>query len=354
MAADHLDNITINITLDPAPITAAGFGTMMIIADGSTTSLDGDRIRSYSSLSAVQLDVTAGFVSATMLAAATAAFSQQRAPALIKIGRQDGVEAFDVALAAIILVDPDFYGICIEPRTASDQVLVSTAVEASSRIFILQSADTGWKTTGIPAAYTTIDGRERTITAYHDTDAQFMDFAWGANRLTFNPDTISAPWTTPVAGVTAYAVAPTDTEKVFLDGNKANNGLPYGGALFYIDPGVSMANRPISEIETADWFEARLREAVAQLVVALNNAGRKLPVTPEGQGQVQQLIEAQFAIGVDAGHFVSGQTISAPVTLTDADRAAQRLRFTGQAQLVTSARLFEFDFNFSRNPVVTE
>lgn len=354
MAADHLDNIVINISLDPAPITAAGFGTMMIIADGSTTSLDGDRIRSYASLAAVQTDVTAGFVSVVMLAAATAAFSQTRAPALIKIGRQDGVEAFDAALAAIIVADPDFYGIAIEPRTSGDQVLVSTSVEASSRIFIFQSADAGWKTSGVPAAFATLDNRERTILAYHDTDAVFMDFAWGANRLAFDPDTRSAPWTSPVQGVAAYAAAPTDSEKGFLDANKANNGLPYGGASFFVDPGVNMNNRPIYEVETADWFEARLREAVAQLVVARNNAGLKIPVTVEGQALVQQLIEAQFGIGVDAGHFVSGQTISQPVTITAADITAQRLRFTGQAQLVTSARIFQFDFNFSRNPVVTE
>lgn len=352
MAADHLDNITINITLDPAPITAAGFGTMMIIADGSTTSLNGDRIRSYGSVAAVQTDVTAGFVSTAMLAAATAAFSQQRAPSLIKIGRQDGVEAFDAALAAIILVDSDFYGICIEPRTASDQVLVSTAVEATSRIFIFQSADTGWKTTGIPAGYATMTGRERTILAYHDTDAQFMDFAWGANRLAFNPDTISAPWTCPVLGVAPYAAAPTDTEKVFLLANNANVGLPYGGATFFIDPGVNIAGRPIEEIETADWFEARLTEAVATRIVTLNNAGRKLPVTIDGQGQIQSLIEAQFAIGVTGGHFVLGETSSTPLDITDGDRAARRLRFSGFAQLVVSARLIEINLNFSRNPAI--
>jgi hypothetical protein len=55
---------------------------------------------------------------------------------------------------------------------------------------------------------------------------------------------------------------------------------------------------------------------------------------------------------VTAGHFVAGQTTATGVAITDADRAAQRIRITGQAQLVVSARIFQFTLNFTRNPVV--
>lgn len=351
MANNHLDNIIINITLDPAPLVAAGFGVPMIIADGATTSLDGDRIRSYGDLTAVQTDNTAGFVSAVMLAAATTAFSQIPAPALIKIGRKDAVEDYAVALAAIIVVDADFYGIAIESRLAADALLVSSPVEASSRIFALQSSDATWKTTGFPAAYTAVDNRERTLIAYHDTDAQFFDFGWLANRLVFDPDVTSAPWNAAIQGVAAYAVAPTDTEKGFLDANKANNGLPFGGASFFVDPGVNANNRPVYEIETADWFEARLQERVSALVVARSAAGQKIPVTPEGQGLIQALLEQLFSEGVNAGHFVQGETVAVATPITATDISLQRLRFTGQAQVVTSARIFQFDLNFSRNPI---
>lgn len=352
MANNHLDNIIINITLDPAPVTAAGFGVPMIIADGSTSSLDGDRIRAYTSLSAVQVDNTAGFVSAPMLAAATAAFSQTSSAATIKIGRKDALETYAEALAAIEIADADFYGIAIESRLAADALLVSAPVEASSRIFIMQASDATFLTTGFPAAYAAVENRERSIVAWHDTDTEWFDLAWLSNRLVFDPDTRSAPWNAGIQGVTAYATAPTDTQKGFLDSNSANHGLPFGGAAFFVDPGVNANARPIYEIVTADWFEARLEEAVSSLVAARSASGLKIPVTVEGQGLVQSLIETQFALGVAAGHFVQGQTSVTPVAITTADIAAQRLRFTGQAQLVTTARIFQFDLNFSRNPII--
>lgn len=351
MANNHLDNIVINITLSPAPLQATGFGVPMIIADAATSSLDGDRIRSYASTAAAQVDNTAGFLSAAILAAVTAAFSQRTPPALVKVGKKDIIDAYDVALAQIIVVDDDFYGVAIESRTATDQVLISTAVEALNKLFILQSSDADWLTASLPAAYTAIAGRERTVVSYHDTDAQWSDFAWLANRLVFDPDVQSAPWDAGVQGVTAFAVAPTDTQKGFLDTNFANHGLPLGSEIFFIDAGVNAAGRPIHEIETADWFEARLQGAIASVKTAASSRGDKIVIGPSGQGQILGEIAALFQQGVNAGHFIEGETRQAAETITQADIDAQRLRFNGAGQLASSARLFLFNFNFGTAPL---
>ena len=199
MAANHLDTITITILLDPAPVTGTDFGAIMIIADEANgTDLDGDRTRTYASLAAVQVDNTAGFVSAGLLAAATAAFAQAVQPTSIKIGRRDSVggETYADALALIETDDPAFYAIAIESRLAADQLLIAAAVEASAvpRLFFLQSADVTFLTTGFPAALAGLDGNERTIICYHDIATEWYDVAYPVNRLAFNVDTKSVPW----------------------------------------------------------------------------------------------------------------------------------------------------------------
>lgn len=356
MAANHLDTITITIALDPAPVVGTDFGAILIIADEANgTTLDGDRVRTYQSLSAVQADNTAGFVSAGLLAAATAAFSQDRQPSSIKIGRKAVAEAYDVALAAIEAVDPNFYAIAIESRTAADQLLIAAAVEAGAvnRLFFLQSADADFLTAGFPAALAGLDGNERSIVCYHDTATEWYDVAYPANRLAFNVDAQSVPWALfTLKGVAAYSSAPSDTEKTNLKANKANPGLPYSSAAQFAPyKGVNANGRPIYEILTADWFESRLQDATVATVLQAHNAGRKIPVTPEGQAIMGALVSAQFQIGATAGHFVAGQTQVTYPAITDADRTAQLIRVGGRGQIVVSGLDFDYNLVFTRDPI---
>lgn len=357
MAANHLDTITIVITLDPAPVVGTDFGAILIIADEANgTTLNGDRVRTYQSLSAVQADNTAGFVSAGILDAATAAFSQDRQPNSIKIGRKAALESYTDALAAIELVDSNFYAIAIESRAAADQLLIAAAVEAAdtNRLFFMQSADADWLTAGWPAALAAIEGNERTIPCYHDTATEWYDVAYPANRLAFDVDQQSVPWALfTLKGVASYTSAPSDTEKLNLRANKANPGLPYStAAQFAPYNGVNANNRPIYEILTADWFEDRLRAATVAAVLQAHNAGRKIPVTVEGQAIMGALVAAQFQIGSGAaGHFVTGQTRVTYPAITDADRTAQLIRVSGLGQLVVSGLNFDYDLVFTRDPI---
>jgi len=351
MTANHLDNITINITLAPAPLQIAGFGIPLLMVDETTSSLGGDTVRIYTDTAGAQTDVTAGELSAAAFAAVTAAFSQRTPPASVMIGLKEIADAYDVALAKIIAVNDDFYTIATESRTPVDQMLISTAVEALNKLYILQSSDADWLTAGLPAAYAAIAGRERTAVVYHDTNTEWADFAWAANRLVFDPDVKSAPWDAAVQGVAGLATAPNSTQKANLDANFANHGLPYGAEVFFVDPGVSAAGRALHEIETADWYDARLQESIAGLKTAASARGDKIVIGPTGQGQVLAEISALFQRGVNAGHFVAGETRQAAETITQADLDLGRLRFNGAAQLASSARLFVFNFNFGRTPL---
>jgi hypothetical protein len=183
---------------------------------------------------------------------------------------------------------------------------------------------------------------------YHDTATEWSDLAWLSNRLAFDPDEQSVPWDAAVAGVAAYAAAPTDTQKNFLDANFANHGLPYGSDTFFIDAGVNIKGRPIYEILTSDWFEDRLRTRVVTVKTAASARGEKILVAPSGQGLILNEILAQFAIGEETRHFAPDASEAAALTITGADKAAQQLRFSGASLFGVSARLFSFSFNFDR------
>ena len=62
LTPSHDDNIQITITLDPPPQAGLDFETVLLLRDG--ISLDGDRVRTYTSLTAVQGDEDSGFVDA--------------------------------------------------------------------------------------------------------------------------------------------------------------------------------------------------------------------------------------------------------------------------------------------------
>jgi len=357
MGATHDKQIQISILLDPPPAGVAGFIPLILGDEADGNTLDGDRVRTYLTPSAVDADETAGFLSEDVANAVRLGFSQTPRPAEIKVGRVDttATEGYDEALTAIEGIDPDFYGIVADTRLAADQVAIATWTEARDRIFLLQSDDADWITAGIAGDFSAIADYENTAVVFHDTPAQLADSAWCANRLAFSPDVTSAPWDANLSGVQGYATTLTETEQGHAEDNNVNLVLPFGSATTYLASdgvGVNLAGRQISEIVTKHWFKRRLQEAVIATKIRQTGLGQKIPVSLDGVALVQPLVENLFDTGEDTGHFVPGQTSADFPIPTAADIEAARIRGTGSAQLATSAGTFDFDLVFSRQPVV--
>ena len=356
MTASHNANITISLSLDPAPLSRAGFGNVLLLVALATNSLDGERVVTYSKSKDAEDANTAGLISAATLKAVQTAFSQRPKPAKIKVAYADlvGGETYPQALTAVQSVDDDFYGIACDARTDAEIVALASAVEAKPKLLAVQSDEADLLTTGLPAALSSLAGKERTIVCYHTDDAEWMDVGLLANRLVYSPDTRSAPWDAPLKGVNAYSGQITSGQRDAALGNNVNLGLPYGGENFFVDAGVNAAGRAVYEIVTADWFETRLRERVAVEKVRHAARGEKIPISRVGQAKILAIVEALFEEGVAAGHFEANQTSITALTLTQDDLDLGRLRFEGSAQIAGSARLFEFGLNFSRQPVNVE
>ena len=356
MPADHSNTITINIFLSPSPPQRAGFSVPLLLVDQDTgNGLGGARVVTYSSASEAEAAQVAGDISAQTLDFVQAAFSQQPTLDRVKVGRVDTAnvtpETYADGLAAVEAVDNDFYGVTIDRRTDADILVVSAAIETREKLFVAQSNDVDWLTTGLPAGLTALAARERTAVTFHDTDTEPADIAWLASRLVFDPDVTSAQWEGQVRDVAALA-ALTTAQRDFAVANNANLGLPFSSAPYYVSPGLNQNTRGIYEILTGDWFAARVREDVSFLKLEHTARGEKLIVDGTGQAKVLTLLNTRLQQGMDAGHFVQGQARVTAEAITMADTLAQRLRFKVEAQVAQDARLFEFNIFLQRDPVL--
>jgi len=345
----HDPNITVNVYLSASPVQRASFSIPMYIVPLATNSLDGNRTVTYANVTDAAADETSGFISSQTLAVITRAFTQNPKPASFKVGYIDlvGVETYSAALIAIIADDPDFYIPLSETRVAADIVDISAAVEAQAKkmLYISQSADADWITSGVPAGFSTIVTNERTGVLYHDTDANPNAEGWASAVAVFDSDIQSAPWTRTVKSGDVLATQITEAERQIIFANFANVGLPYGASNYFVDSGQSITGRPIYEQVTADWFATRIAEDVAELVQATNDLGQKIPVSAAGQVRILAILKSRLAQGQQAGHFdPDPDEVSAVAEdITATDETNQRMRFTVRAKSSISARIFTFD-----------
>jgi hypothetical protein len=353
MTASHNDNITVNVYLDPVPAGEAGFSRVLFLAENVT--LNGARSAVYGNYDEVKAASDAGYVNSAVLAAAVDVFAQNNLPTEWQVGKVDvaGGESYSDALAAVIADDDGFYGVTMQSRTDATIAALAATVDTSSKKMLLfaQSSESDWLTAGVPAAYSSVDDVERFAVVYHDDDAQYASEAYATERLSFDPDERSVPWNAvPLLSIDDYASTLTSAQKTNLDDNNANHGLPFGGQDFVIDPGKSIAGRPLYEQYSADWFETRLVEEISATQVEWSANGKKLPVSTAGQAVIEAIIGGLLRRGVEAGHFEDGFTITAE-TITQSDIDNQRLRFTVRARIAVSARLFTLNVYLSTSPV---
>jgi len=363
-SGSHSDLITINLTTQPAPVQAAGFGVLLHLVPLATNSLDGDRFRSYSGSTDVATDLAAGFISTATATELNVAFAQSPSPATVLCGYVDiavGGESYNDGLLAVIAAGANFYAITMG-GTVSDADLLEISLNVETlfssttpKLLFFKSDDTDWLTSGYPAALTALEGREGTIGEYHDIATESPDIAHAAAKLVWNPDVKSTPWNGAVSGVAEYTGIPTQAQKDFARANNMNIGQRFGSVNYWIDAGVTHGGRPIYEAVSAHWFAVRLDERITNTVIDLDSTGDKIAMgqvgetNSEGQAIMLSDFDAQFALGVSADHFLDGTPETEAYPITAADIAAGRLRFRGSAQYATSARLFTFDVNLYRS-----
>jgi hypothetical protein len=339
--ASSIDNVvTVNITKTTAAVTRAGFGTLLIASEfleTTTTPNFTERIRFYSTSSAMLTD---GFSSTSPeYLAATAYFSQTLKPPLVAIGRKltgiDGTETWTDALNAILLENPDFYGVMITSRTQADQELVVAWTETNKRLagFGTDDVDTLAVTITDLAGVIQAAARERSYVFYHpDADGTTSDpwpeAAWFGDRFPIDPG--AATWNLKtLSGPAVYTL--TETQRTNALGKNANIYISIGG-LNVTQTGTVGSGEYIDIIRGIDWLTARLQEAVFALLAN----SEKVPYTDPGAAAIEKEVKGVLQEATDNGVLAEDPkyTTTVPLvrTVSTADKVARILPdvdFTG-------------------------
>lgn len=336
MGATFDSEISVQVNLDAPPITRAGFTTLLIV--GATAGFAANEVRAYSTPAEVAADAD---LSVLLAAMATAAFAQTLRPAVVKVG--DAALFNATNLDAIMANDSAWFGLAITSRVAADILAVATWANSAGRLFMGQSNDAAILATAyVAAAGTDVannlkDAGERYAgLLYHHDDAEFADVAWMANRLSVNPDRRTSTWKfVTLVGVTISVI--TSTQKANAQSKNCNLVLPFFGTSA-TGEGITMegaSGRFIDLVVTAAWVKARVEEALAQLLLNVVNAGRKIPYDDGGLNTFSNAVLKVLKQGTFAGHFVAGTEQVVMPALADVpapDRAARTINFTFGAE----------------------
>jgi hypothetical protein len=246
-------------------------------------------------------------------------------------------ETYSQALDAILLEQPDWYGIVAATRTYAKQVLVADWTETNKKFFIAGSADlniinqtVSGDTTSI-AAYAKNQSLERTAVIFTKTAAtEAPDAALFGKLLPLDPGTYTAMFKT-LASVTVDTLTATQSANALA---KYANVYETIGGVNIVREGQVGANEYIDIVIFIDWLTARITESVYAALVSQS----KIPYTTVGIMVIKSALEGPLKIGQNRGGIspttfddnkaqIGGYYIEAPEfsTISTADKIARTL-----------------------------
>ncbi len=349
--------VVVNVFLAALPPARQGFGVPLLIVTTTGNGLGGATVKAYANAQEVATSLAASEITAKTADFLTTAFAQQPRVSSILVTAA-ALNGYELAYAAARVENDSFYGVAVDTTVAADLEEVSAAVETDGeKLFIATSNDADWLTSGVPAAFSTFAGRERTAVVFHNVADEPVSLAWLASRTVFDPDVQSAPWTGRVREMAVLNPAITQSQLTFALANEANVGLPFGTAPFYVKNGENISGRPIYEILSADWYKARVSEDLIAARLQFTDRGEKIPVGVVGQtnsaGQVvvESILRSRAEQGEDTGHFAPDQTRVTMQAITQDDIDNRRIRADVEAQVGVDTILFQINLYESTTPL---
>lgn len=317
--------ITVNITRQTAIPSEPSFSDILIAAEFLTTEATpnygtNERVRLFSSLSEIG---TAFGTAHVVYFMASAIFAQNPSVAQVYVGRKltgiDGTETWTAALDAMVIDNPNFYGIVAGTRLLADQQTIAAWTESNDRLYGISSGDVSIPdSTGDIAEYINAQNYERSFVLYHPdagtllvTD-KYPAEAWMGKMFPKDPG--SATWAfKTLSGVPSYAL--TGAQIATIEGKEGNFYTDVAG-IDITQFGTVGLGEYIDVIRGVDWLKSRI-QTLAYLPLIQQD---KIPYTNEGIQTVVGQVRAALQEGVDAG-LLSVFEVTAPdvadVSITD-------------------------------------
>lgn len=257
-----------------------------------------------------------------------------KASSNITLTNETPTETYVAALAAVELVNNNWYALTCDSHVQADVEALAAAVEARKKIYGTSTQDTAVKTTGTTdvAAVLNAAGYQRTFVLYSaEANSKFPECAWIGGQLPEAPGSNTWKFKT-LAGITFDTL--TDTESTNIKNKKANTYERIGGVNITTE-GTMSGGEFVDVMIFVDWLEARMRERIFFRLVNT----KKIPYTKSGTTIIENEIRAVLAEGIAIGGLSDNPrpTVSMPdVLTTDPNLRATRtygdIVFTGRLQ----------------------
>jgi hypothetical protein len=287
--------VDVQIQLGAQTVNTPGFGVALFL---SVVNSWNDRVRVYDSYDSAAADLTDPG-DAVLLSACALYFEQQFKPISLVIGRIENSETLAQALAAVQLVNDNWYAIVAFDHTQAHVVALAGVVEAMKKIFITSSADAAIGTSGTSDVAYALNalGYKRTAVLYSASAAQFPEAAWLGACLPLGVG--NSTWKfKELVGIASDNLSPTFIS--FAKGKKANMYVPVQGVNITIE-GTMVGGQFIDLTRGVDALQATMEVDVLQLFVDQP----KVPYTNDGISQIENIMRQDLAQFVANG-FLSG------------------------------------------------
>ena len=247
---------------------------------------------------------------------------------LMTVGAPAGtIEDADTALAAIVLEDSDWYGICAVDRTQAQVQKVADWTESNAKLFITASADADIVDTTDAADSTTIaaylksNSYVRSAVLYNALAATaYPDAAWLGRCLPLDAGSITWAFKT-LSGATP------DT----LTATQRTNALAKNANIYETVAGVSITQfgttgegEFLDVTRGIDWLKSEMQADIYQMLVAQD----KVPYTDKGIAAVEGKVRGALERGIDRGFIAAITSITTPAAadVSAANKAARLLQ----------------------------
>lgn len=331
----NLDSlIKVNVSLGAPAVQVEGFGTILIATDDN--SFAANAVKVYTSAAAVDADADLG---AQAKVEAKAVFALSPAPDRVKVGNYNPANPIGTELSAIDAGDSDWYGLIFTGSLGFTQAQIEAAAlwaKPRRKLYFAQSSDAAIlsATAGNVLENLQAQTYENTLLIYHATDTEPCAVEALAGLLAVNPDvqTTIAAWKI-LPGITKQTQL-TDTQLTNILGpNNYGNVYSEVKGLGSFQKGKTVAGRFVDTILSKHWMEARMEEAIAQVLSDFSNRGSKVPYTDPGLALMDNTARRVLRQGVQANHIVrSSEVVTVPrlaeVPLVDRQARIFRLNFS--------------------------
>ena len=264
-------------------------------------------------------------------------------------------------LSAVLAENSEWYGFTLVSRDEDMILAAADWTESSNRIFVAQSSAANILSAATDDLASQLQdlAYKRTALVYHHANGQYADMAWLAMKLANDMDQSSTTWQyATLAGITVSPMS--ETQKRNLLGKNANVYLSFHGQGAMSDGKVA-SGLFIDQQVLADWTQARIEEAVAQLLLRESNFNRKVPYTDVGLTMIESVVLGVLLRGLEIGHFTRSANGTPPFVVMPKmadipaqDRADRIVRFSfaaleagaigfveGTGYILTSNQAFE-------------